>query len=699
MSARRATAPGSAPAALLGVLLAVLAPLLLAPPASAVAPLRLDEQVTDQVGALVDDEQQVEQALADLRAETGVQLFVVFVDSFDGLGGQEWAQQTGELSQLGDGDGVLAVATGDRAYGSVVDADVDAPAANAAAESRLALDDWAGAVDAYADALATSAGAGAPAGQAAGGSDGGSGGVSGLAVLVVLLLVGVAVAVVVALVRGRRERRSDRARRRAPEPAPAPVEPLPDLERRAGSALVAVDDAVMASANEVEFARAEFGDEAVVPFERALAGARADLSAAFAARRRADGEGEGEGGDRVEVDEAGRRAALAEVLERCGRADAALDEQAEAFDALRDLGRRAGAVLDARADDVAALRPRVAQEHERLAALHREYADAAVAAVRTAPDDAGASLDLAEDEVEEGRAAVAAGDTGRAALAARAADQATTRARRLLDGVGARERELEEAERHLADARAETEQDLAEAQALLGVGGDARELAPLLARARAAVAEAEAAQQPGRQDPLTALRRLEEADEALDAALASVRERRVRARRARSGLDHALVAARAEVAAARDVVAVRRGGVGQEARALLRDAEHALARAERAADDDPVTALAEARRADALAEGAQRSAHDDLDRRGPFDGGGYGGRRGSSVEAAVLGGILGAVLTGGGGHRGGGLGGGGGFGGGGFGGGGFGGGGFGGSGGGGGFGGGGFGGSGGGGRF
>ncbi|WP_171203930.1 TPM domain-containing protein, partial [Pseudokineococcus marinus] len=362
MSARRAAASRTArslptrtlPAELLAV---VLAPLLLlvvgAPSASAVAPLRLDEQVTDQVGALAGDEQQVEQALADLRAETGVQLFVVFVDSFDGLGGQEWAQQTGDISQLGDGDGVLAVATGDRAYGSVVDADVDAPAANAAAEGRLAQDDWAGAVEAYADALASSAGTGGSGTQEADGSgSGGSGGVSGLAVLVVLLLVGVAVAVVVALVRGRREQRSDRARRRGPgtAPAPTPVEPLPDLERRAGSALVAVDDAVMASANEVEFARAEFGDEAVAPFERALAGARADLSAAFAARRRADGEGPD--GDRREVDEEERRAALAEVLERCGRADAALDEQTEAFDALRDLGRRAGVVLDARADDV-----------------------------------------------------------------------------------------------------------------------------------------------------------------------------------------------------------------------------------------------------------------------------------------------------------------------------------------------------------
>ncbi|WP_299034289.1 TPM domain-containing protein [uncultured Pseudokineococcus sp.] len=697
MSRRRATAATSTALAL------ALAPLLLlAPAASAVEPLRLDDQVTDQVGALTGEEAQVEAALADLRAETGVQLFVVFVDSFDGLGGQQWAQQTGTLSQLGDGDGVLAVAVGDRAYGSQVDADVDVAAANSAAETELADDDWAGAVEAYADALA-----GSSAGAAAGGSsstDPGAGastssGGSGLGLLVLLLLLGVGVAVVVALVRGRGEQRADARRRRGP--APAPLEPLPELERRASSALVAVDDAVMSSATEVEFARAEFGDEAVVRFEQTLAAARQDLAAAFAARRRADGEGPD--GDRLEIDETARRAALQEVVDRCGRADTALDEQSDAFDELRDLGRRAPGVLTARADDVAALRPRVAQERSRLVAMHREYADSAVTAVRSAPDDAEASLDLAEEEIAEGRAAVEAGDTGRAALAARGADQAAARARQLLDAVGTREQELEEAERHLSDARAETEQDLSEAQALLeGSRGDAavRDLAPLLARARTAVAEAEAASEPGRQDPLTALRRLEEADEALDGALASVREQRQRASRARAGVDHALVAARAEVDMARQVVAVRRGGVGQEARALLREAEQALDRAERSADADPVTALAEARRADALAERVQQRVQDDLDRRGPWDGGGYGGgyrgRQGGSMEAAVIGGILGAVLTGGGGSRGGG-GFGGGFGGGG-GGGGFGGG-FGGGGGGGGFGGGGFGGSGGGGRF
>ncbi|MEJ5945841.1 TPM domain-containing protein [Pseudokineococcus basanitobsidens] len=708
MSARRAAVAATAAAALL------FAPsLALAPAASAVEPFRLDEQVTDQVGALDGSGDAVQQAVDDLREETGVQLFVVFVDSFDGLGGQEWAQQTGEVSQLGDGDGVFAVATQDRVYGSQVDADVDVDAANAAAEEQLADDDWAGAVEAFASTLGGTGGGPAGTGDGAttsSAADQGSGGVPGLAVLVVLLLVGVGVAVVVALVRGRREARDDRRRARAA--APEPPEPLPDLERRASSALVAVDDAVMSSATEVEFARAEFGDEAVVPFEQALAGARADLAAAFAARRRADGEDEQGRETGEEPEEQVRRAALGEVLERCGRADAALDEQSDAFDALRDLGRRASGVLEERARDLDVLRARLTDERARLARLEERYADSARESVAGAPDEAEASLDLLQEEVEDGRTAVSAGDTGQAALAARGADQAAERARRLLDAVAARERDLDEAERHLADARAETEQDLAEAQALLesarssaagSSDADAeratRDLAPLLARARTAVEEAEAATGPGRRDPLTALRRLEEADEALDTALAEVREARSRAQRARAGVDHALHAARSEVAAARDAVAARRGGIGQGARQLLQQAEEALDRAEGCVDTDPVEALAQARRADAFAQRAVRRAAEDVDTRGPWDGGGYGGgyrggRRGRSMEAAVLGGILGAVLTGGGGHR---SGGGGGFGGGGFGGGG--GGGFGGSGGGGGFGGGGFGGSGGGGRF
>ena len=382
---------------LVAVLALVLAPLLaLAPAAAAAEPFALPSQVTDEVGAFAGEEAAVQESLDELADRAGIVLFVVAVDDFSGRDGQAWAQETGELSNLGSSNAVFAVATTERSYGTA--ASVDTDAANAAALDRLREEDWAGAVQAFADTLGDTATgtAGGTDGAASGGSSGS--GPSPLGVLVVLLLLAVAVAVVVSLVRSRRRAATadgtgrptgpGRGGRRTPPP-----EPLPDLERRAGSALVAVDDAVMSSATEVDFARAEFGDEAVVPFERALAGAREDLAEAFAARRRADGEGG------TPPDEATRRAALAEVLERCGRADAALDEQSDAFDALRDLGRRAGEVLAAREADLPVLRGRLDEERTRLVRLAERYADSARENVAQAPEQAAASLDLLEDEV------------------------------------------------------------------------------------------------------------------------------------------------------------------------------------------------------------------------------------------------------------------------------------------------------------
>ena len=103
----------------LSVVLGVLAGLLLAggQPALAVPPLRLGGQVTDQVGALRDEQYRVEEALADLRAADGTQLFAVFVSRFDGAAGGDWAAATAEQSQLGRSDVLLAVAVDDRAYG------------------------------------------------------------------------------------------------------------------------------------------------------------------------------------------------------------------------------------------------------------------------------------------------------------------------------------------------------------------------------------------------------------------------------------------------------------------------------------------------------------------------------------------------------------------------------------------------------
>src|SRR5262245_247365 len=74
-------------------------------------PVDLDAgQITDRVGALdAARRDDVEQALERLRDEDDVQLFVVFVDSFDGMGAQEWADETARRNGLGLNDALLAV--------------------------------------------------------------------------------------------------------------------------------------------------------------------------------------------------------------------------------------------------------------------------------------------------------------------------------------------------------------------------------------------------------------------------------------------------------------------------------------------------------------------------------------------------------------------------------------------------------------
>ncbi|MFE2993268.1 TPM domain-containing protein, partial [Streptomyces sp. NPDC059262] len=156
----------------------------------------------------------------------------------------------------------------------------------------------------------------------------------------------------------------------------------------------------------------------------------------------------------------------------------------------------------------------------------------------------------------------------------------------------------------------------------------------------------------GPYDPIDALRRVEEADSALDASLDEARERESGTSRARSLLDQAELTARSSVGAASDFITTHRGAVGSEARTRLAEAQRHLEYVRTAAPADPAAALAGAQRADALARQAQQLAEQDVRSFGnPYGGG--GGRGGGGMGGAVLGGILLGELLGGAGSGGG----------------------------------------------
>jgi hypothetical protein len=140
------------------------------------------------------------------------------------------------------------------------------------------------------------------------------------------------VVVVVALAGYGYVRRTRRARTRTTPGGAVAVAgpaagPLSEDDERARAALVEADDCVRTSREELGFAEAQCGADAVEPFALAVRDAASELSAAFRMRQQYD--------EGVPADETSRRHALAGIVGRCREAGRRLDAEALAFDLLR----------------------------------------------------------------------------------------------------------------------------------------------------------------------------------------------------------------------------------------------------------------------------------------------------------------------------------------------------------------------------
>ncbi|MER5551520.1 TPM domain-containing protein [Streptomyces sp. NPDC002793] len=650
-----------------------------APGARAEDPVTLsrDGQITDKVGALGDREPQTEAALDRLFDEWQVQLFVVYVRDFSGRDARTWADETANRNGLGQEDVLMAVATHDRQYAYSVDPGsrlTDAQlqdVANTAVEPALRRNDWAGAAIGAADGYAAVL-AGDPVPTPAvtpGAADPGGGSGSGTSAGLLVPLAVVVVAGAVAAFAFTRRRRRTRTRTTpaaggwggVAREAAEPQVPLPELDARAKEDLVDTDDAVRTSEEELGFATAQFGEESAAPFASVVQRAKSELTAAFRLRQELD--------DAFPEDDATRRRMLDEIISRCADANGRLDAMSEDFDRLRALEQTAPQAVATAETTYRELLARVSASETAVGAMRERYAESAAAPAAGDVEQAKDRLVFTTSALNQARQAVDAGDNARAAVYVRAAEGAIKQVSTLVDGVDRRAGELAEAADGLPGALTETETDLADARGLLDgtpEGVPTADLRGRVARAEAVVGDVREELASGPYDPVDALRRVEEADAALDEALAGAREQEQGGRRARSLLDQAMLTARSAIGAAADFITTNRGAVGSQARTRLAEAQRRWERAgELASAGDPQGALAEAQQADALATQARSLAEQDV--RGYRDQDGFGGPRGGGgTGGAVLGGIILGGLLGGG--RGGGLGGGfgGGFGGGGF---------------------------------
>jgi uncharacterized membrane protein YgcG len=566
------------------------------------------------------DEDRVEAALDGLYDSDGVQLFVVYVETFGDIPSAEWADTSATLSQLGDSDALLAVATEDQVYqvsvASAFPRD-DEQLATAETERLVpALRDgaWADAAVDFADGLRES---------------GGAGGVAAASAVPVLAVAGVAVAGVggYLLVRRSRRTKSVKATRAAEQQSQK------QLDQQAGTLLVQLDDAITTSEQELDFAVAQFGEDATREFVTALQKAKTNVAEAFSIRQKLD--------DAEPDTPEQRREWTTRIIELCTAADDQLDAQADAFDELRELEKSAPLVLDRVESTTETLRERLARAETHVAELASRYSASAISTVIDNAAQARKLITLAAETTTEARSELAAGDTGGAAVAVRAAEASTGQAGKLLDGIDALSTRLAEAQVLLDAAIAEVNRDIAEARSVSGNDLDAI-IETTESGLRTVLADRD-------RDPIGALARVESLDAGLSQALTSVRNHQTQVASARSSLDRLLASARSEIATGEEYLATRRGGVGADARTRLNSAREAYAHAAALATTDPVAALPVAQRASALAQDSIRLAQSDVDQ---YTRSGYGGMGGGigggGVSDALIGGLLGGLLSGGG---------------------------------------------------
>lgn len=623
-------------ARLLPVLLALLASALLtAPGAAAQPPFRVPGYVTDNAGALSQGQRvQVENAVNQLYNDKHIRLWVVYVDSF-GQGAVDWARSTMQLSDFGDRDALLAVATRDRSYAFQVPSAITSQSRAETVqrddiEPRLRQGDWTGAAVAAAHGLSSASMAGH---------------VSWVKMAVVIAFLALWMLVAWVWLRRRRRKRLQAeiaaAKRVDPTDAAALASvPLEALDELSKSIVVDVDNAVRTSEAELTLAVEEFGAQRTEPFSRAVANAKAALAQAFTVRQTLD--------DDAPETPLQQRQLLTKVVVSAATADRELEQQSEAFEKLRDLVINAPTRLDALTQQTVGLTARVEPSRKALDALHQQFAESALSSVAGNIDTAEERLAFADRNISTARGLVARPGDDQTGLidAIRAAESALGQARALLDAVDSAATDINRAVTDLPAAIADIQQGIEHADTLLQQA-DTPQAAELTAARDAATKATTEARHNGTADPLGTFTQLTKADADLDRLLDSVTEQRETAERLARSLDQALFTAQSRIKGVSDFIDTRRGSIGPESRTRLAEAGRQLEAAQAKRTSNPSEAIAHANGAATLAAQAQALANDDVRNAQRSYTSQYGG--GGSDLGAVIGGILvGNILRGGG---------------------------------------------------
>ncbi|WP_116194015.1 hypothetical protein ACEYYH_06725 [Microbacterium trichothecenolyticum] len=429
-----------------------------------------------------------------------------------------------------------------------------------------------------------------------------------------------------------------------------------DLARRAQQALVAADERIRLTTDELAFADAELGAGPTAELREALASVRTHLQEAFHLHQLNH--------DEIPDTPEELRTRNARIVQLCEWAEDLLDDRTEALAAPIERARRAPEIIAKVRADAARLRLRLPDARSTVDRLAIRYSSHALSQIDANPAEAEQLLGFAEHSAGVAERRREAGQREQANMALEASTESVRRAETLLDAVETFEVEALRAESTLAAIVEDSRGDLV--VALKEPHSPAVQTA--IEELQAALAALPAA--GVNTDPFEQLSRLREANAGLDAAIATARERAARPIPPLEHVRHAIDDADRQLAVSRDVIAGHRGWIGADARTRFAEAERvrldldrylgSSAAAVTAIDEDHrEQAFAMARRAAFLASEALQLAQRDIDAARPqpdqWGGPGYGqqgwggGRRsgGSDLMGGILGGlVIGSILDG-----------------------------------------------------
>lgn len=565
-------------------------------PAFATSPVTTSGIVTDLGGWLSDSDRSAIETAARTARTKGITIDVVVVPDFSGQKPDAWCKASATASSSKDSDILYAIAYNER---SDVFCSKKAPVSQTVLDNAqrqaeatltsnpLTASDTAIGAQTFINSVVSgyqspsSSGSSSSRSSSSRTSSPGSG-----SMLVMLIIVGGGVIALLVHNNSRRSRGAGTAQTPA-QAANMPGMSVAETVTLANRQLLSADEQVRSAADELDFARAQFGIAATDEFARTLEAAKAAVARGFERQKQMeDATGDAE-----------KRATASAIMRDLGENMNPLSAVQAAFEQRRSEQATLPSRITEASERLVEQRGDLERATAELAAIAGIYPAQMLTSLQDNPEQAHALLETAASAIEAAKQAV---DTDRALAESTldTAHRALMMAKHQTDAIFSAKSDLDAIRDRLGAAIGSISADLADVTSLRA---EPAVFDPLVADARAAIAEGQAALM-NNGDPLAALEHLRTSEANIDAALAPLRSQRENAEKARANAQAQISLAETAFERAERYVQGRRGTIDLSVRSTLHDSEQSLKAARAAISNDPAKASALASDARAKAD-------------------------------------------------------------------------------------------------